>query len=108
MHACKESVTVLPDKKYIYLKGEGRSNTIVAWKSIGSSFQEAVLMVLADNFIAQGISFKVMFQEIHPKYISLFVMINVTIKKYKIKEKTPDLHGNPYGKKTRAKEKTLL
>ena len=80
----------------------GCSNTIVTWKSIGSSFQEAVLMVLADNFIAQGISFKVMFQEIHPKYISLFV------KKYKIKEKISDLRGNPWGGKPREKEKTLL
>ena len=55
MHACRENVTVLPDKKYIYLKGEGSSNTVVAWKSIGLSFQEVVLMVLVDNFIAQGI-----------------------------------------------------
>ena len=59
-------MTVLQNKQYIYLKGEGSSKTIVASMTIHGSVEEVVLMVLADNFIAQGISFKVFFQEIHP------------------------------------------
>ena len=58
-------MTVVQNKQYVYLKGEGRSKTIVASMTIHGSVEEAVLMVLADNFIAQGISFKVIFQEIH-------------------------------------------
>ena len=58
-------MTVVQNKQYVYLKGEGRSKTIVSSMTIHGSVEEAVLMVLADNFIAQGISFKVIFQEIH-------------------------------------------
>ena len=58
-------MTVVQNKQYVYLKGEGRSKTIVASMTIHGSIQEAVFMVVADNFIAQGISFKVIFQGIH-------------------------------------------
>ncbi|RVW29247.1 putative pectinesterase 29 [Vitis vinifera] len=52
-----ENVTVPRDKPYVYLKGHQRSTTIVAGRSSGNLW-EATLMVLADNFIAQRITFK--------------------------------------------------
>lgn len=59
MHACRENVTIPLQKQFVYLKGEGNTKTTVVYKSSGWTFDEAVLMVLADNFIAQQITFKV-------------------------------------------------
>lgn len=68
VHACRENVTVPRDKPYVYLKGHQRSTTIVAGRSSGNLW-EATLMVLADNFIAQRITFKVIFEGIYRKHI---------------------------------------
>ena len=57
-------MTIPRNKPYVYLKGRSRSMTTVAWPTFSGSLLEATLMVLADNFIAQGITFMVIYNNL--------------------------------------------
>lgn len=60
MHFCSETILINGIKSNIILEGGGKDNTILAWKSSGLQLREAPLMLKgANNFIAKGITFKV-------------------------------------------------
>lgn len=57
---CSETILITGNKSNIILEGGGRDNTILSWKTSGLRLREATLMLKrAYNFIAKGITFKV-------------------------------------------------
>ena len=57
---CSETILITGNKSNIILEGGGRENTILSWKTSGLRLREAPLMLNgANNFIAKGITFKV-------------------------------------------------
>ncbi|KAJ9701030.1 hypothetical protein PVL29_006399 [Vitis rotundifolia] len=53
----REKVVVPMDKPFIFLRGDGRQTTFVVWGDYLSISQSATFSVMADNFVARGISF---------------------------------------------------
>lgn len=77
-HACREKVTIPKQKRYILLEGDGSSTTVISFDAhayagiddimgrpnvtaddSSPTFLSATFTVLADNFVARGIAFKV-------------------------------------------------
>ncbi|XP_030544864.1 probable pectinesterase 66 [Rhodamnia argentea] len=54
----KEMVTIPPDKPCIFLKGESRASTIIAFDSHEQTDTSATFTSNPDNIVVQGISFK--------------------------------------------------
>ena len=47
------------DKPYIILQGENRVMTVIQWGDFGRSLESSTFKLLADNFMAREITFKV-------------------------------------------------
>lgn len=60
MHACREKVHIPKDKPYIFMRGNGKGRSIIAWsQSSADNVESATFRAEAPYFIAFGISFKV-------------------------------------------------
>ena len=54
-----EKVEISEDKPYIILQGENRMMTVIQWGDFGRSLESSTFKLLADNFMAREITFKV-------------------------------------------------
>ncbi|RWW52543.1 hypothetical protein BHE74_00041026 [Ensete ventricosum] len=62
----REKVVIPKEKQYIFLRGNGKGRTAIVWdESSANNTLSATFTVWADNFIAFGISFKVVFPDPH-------------------------------------------
>lgn len=69
LDVCREQVTV--DRPFISLQGEGPDNTMVEYSSGGGIFI-CTFSVMADNFVAKRISFKVNMKKIWHRVMFIF------------------------------------
>ena len=89
MHFCSETILINGIKSNIILEGGGKDNTILTWKSSGLQLREAPLMLKgANNFIAKGITFKV---------INLLIKLSRPCLESDFKRETVFLEKSMYG-----------
>ncbi|OVA13605.1 Pectinesterase [Macleaya cordata] len=66
----REKVHIPENKPYIFLRGNGKGRSHIMWnKCSADNLESATLRVEASNFIAFGISFKVILPIFYPNYI---------------------------------------
>lgn len=54
-----EQVSIQQGKQFIVLEGESSRTTVISWEAGGSVTESAAFTMLADNFVARNITFKV-------------------------------------------------
>lgn len=78
-----EKVSVPEDKQFIVVEGENRANTVIQWGDAGDVVKSTTFTILADNFVAKNITFKVRLScscsYIIYSYIYIYHMYNILI-----------------------------
>lgn len=60
IYGCREKIKVPKSKPYIFLRGNGKGKTGIVWNDTSLvNIKSATFTVEATNFVAWGISFKV-------------------------------------------------
>lgn len=72
---CSEKVTIQRDKQFIVLEGENSHTTVISWEAGGNVVESSTFTMLADNFVARDIAFKVIY---------LFKFIDLLKKPYQL------------------------
>ena len=62
MHVHSEKVTTQQDKQFIILEGESMRMTIITYEDGGDVIESTTFKMYANNFVARGITFKVIAQ----------------------------------------------
>lgn len=59
MHVCREKIYIGEEKPFIYLEGSGMGKTLIVYNEAIQTAESATFTVMADNFVAKWIAFKV-------------------------------------------------